>query len=46
MAFERIFKPTGRFHKVDVFAIFRKTLDGEMKRIRSTGTGTKKSKQS
>ena len=44
MAFERIFKPIGRLHKEDVFANFRKTLDGEMKRIRSTGAGTKKNK--
>ena len=38
-AFERIFKLSVDFFKEDVFASFQKTLDGEMKRVRSTGAG-------
>ena len=34
--------PSVDFFKEDVFANFQKMLDGEMKRIRSAGAGTKK----
>ena len=36
--------PLADFFKEDVFANFQKALDGEMKRIRTTGAGTKKKK--
>ena len=38
----REINPSIDFFKDSIFSDFRKTLDGEMKRIRSTGAGTKK----